>query len=77
MVVKDDFAGRVLPLDQPAAEAAGRIDADRSKSGRPVGNRDTMISGIATSNGFGIVTRNVSDFHSLDVPVFNPFLAPL
>ena len=77
MVVKDDFAGRVLPLDQSAAEAAGRIDADRSKSGRPVGDRDTMISGIATSNGFGIVTRNVSDFHSLDVPVFNPFDAPL
>ncbi|OSZ72259.1 hypothetical protein CAP39_02585 [Sphingomonas sp. IBVSS1] len=68
-----DFHKRILPLDQQSAEEAGRLAAARAAIGRPVGSNDTMIAGIALANGMGIVTRNIGDFHGLDVPLVNPF----
>lgn len=72
-VISEDFAGRILGFDTAAAEQAGRLQAQREAVGRPVEVRDTMIAGIALANGIGIVTRNIGDFHGLDVPLVNPF----
>ncbi len=68
-----EFTRRILPLDLESAEAAGRLAAARAAIGKPVSANDTMIAGIAVANRMGIVTRNIADFHNLDVPVLNPF----
>jgi predicted nucleic acid-binding protein len=72
-LVQQDFPGRILDLNEAAANAAGRLRAARERVGRSVDTHDTMIAGIAMANRMGIVTRNAGDFHSLDVPLVNPF----
>ncbi len=72
-VITEDFVGRILGFDLAAAEQAGVLQAQREASGRPVEVRDTMIAGIALANRMGIATRNMADFHGMDVPVVNPF----
>ncbi len=72
-LLAERFTARVLAFDQAAAEQAGLLLAAREAQGRPTGVHDTMIAGIALANRMGIVTRNTDDFHSLDVPVLNPF----
>jgi len=72
-LLAERFVGRVMPLDQAAAERAADLAGQRQTIGRPVDVRDTMIAGIAMANRMGIVTRNIGDFQGLDVPVVNPF----
>lgn len=42
-VLEEDFENRVVVFDRPAAEAAGRIAADRLRGGRPVEFCDVQI----------------------------------
>ncbi len=72
-VVDQGFAGRILPLDAAAAAAASVIAAMRRRAGRPVEIRDTLIAGIAVSQGADFATRNVRHFEDLDVRVVNPW----
>jgi tRNA(fMet)-specific endonuclease VapC len=41
----------ILPLDQPAAELAGRIAGDLERIGQQLGVADTMIAAIALESG--------------------------
>jgi predicted nucleic acid-binding protein len=68
-----ELQGRVLPLDATAADAGGRLSAQRRKSGRSVDIRDTQIAGIALSQRAAIATRNKRHFDDLDVPVIDPW----
>jgi predicted nucleic acid-binding protein len=45
----EDFDGRILPFDDGAAEAAGRIAAERRRMGRSIEIRDVQIAGIASA----------------------------
>ena len=74
-VLRDDFEGRVLPFDEAAAEAAGRIAAERRRCGRAVEIRDVQIAGIAVARKAGIATRNVRHFDGLGVNVIDPWSA--
>jgi tRNA(fMet)-specific endonuclease VapC len=51
-----------LPLDERAAEVAGRIDADLSKQGLRIGPYDTLIAAIALAGGLTLVTHNTREF---------------
>lgn len=70
----DGVAGseRILPMD-------GRILRDwaRLMAGSPVQlAQDAMIAATARVHGLTVVTRNVRDFKSFDVPVLDPFAHP-
>jgi predicted nucleic acid-binding protein len=73
--LSDDFAGRVLPLDEAAAAIAASLAVSRKRQGRPIEIRDTLIAGIVLSRRAELATRNIRHFQDLDVPVIDPFAA--
>jgi predicted nucleic acid-binding protein len=70
----EDFEGRVLPFDQPAAQAAGRIAAERRRAGRPVEIRDVQVAGIAVARKAALATRNRRRFEGLGLALVDPWL---
>lgn len=68
-----DFDGRVLPFDQPAAQAAGAIAAERRRAGRTVEIRDVQIAGIAAARKAMLATRNTRHFEEVGINVINPW----
>jgi toxin FitB len=69
------FAGRVLPFDSQAAQAVGRIVADRRKIGCPIEVMDAQIAAIALSHRAIIATRDAADFAHCGVRIVNPWSA--
>lgn len=68
-----DFAGRVLPFDEAAADAYADIAASRRQAGRPIAQFDAQIVAIARSRGAGVATRNVANFEMCGVDVIDPW----
>jgi predicted nucleic acid-binding protein len=73
--LEEDFAGRVLPFDQAAAQAAGRIAVERRRAGRTVEIRDVQIAGIATARKSAVATRNLRHLEGLGVDLLDPWSA--
>ena len=73
--LEEDFENRVAVFDRPAAEAAGRIAAQRRRAGRPVEIRDVQIAGIAASRRATLATRNLRHFEGLGVDLVDPWSA--
>jgi toxin FitB len=69
----EDFSGRILPFDSPAAIAFAEIAADRRQAGRPISQADAQIAAIARSRGAALATRNVPDFEGCGVEIVNPW----
>ena len=69
----EDFSGRILPFDSPAAVAFAEIAAERRQAGRPISQADAQIAAIARSRGAALATRNVPDFEECGVEVINPW----
>jgi predicted nucleic acid-binding protein len=46
--LEEDFENRVLPFDQAAAQAAGRIAAERRRAGRTFEIRDIQIASVVS-----------------------------
>jgi len=67
------FVGRILPVSLPIAERLGRMAGERDKLGRPLAIVDGLIAATALEHDLTLVTRNVKDFVSLGVTVFNPW----
>jgi predicted nucleic acid-binding protein len=63
---------RILPMDGRVFREWARLMADS-----PVQlAQDAMIAATARVHGLMVVTRNVRDFKSFDVPVLDPFTHP-
>ena len=62
------FAGRILPVDEAVAL---RCAALHVPDPRP--ERDALIAATALVHGMTLVTRNVTDFEPMSVPLFNPW----
>jgi predicted nucleic acid-binding protein len=60
------FAGRVLPFDEKAALAWGKLMAEGKAAGRPRSALDMIVAAIAATNGCTIVTDNERDFTGID-----------
>ena len=60
---------QVLPMDTPAFRVWARLMHRKSDTLY----EDAMIAATAKVHGLTVVTRNVADFASLGVPLFNPF----
>jgi tRNA(fMet)-specific endonuclease VapC len=52
----------LLPFDTRCAVFAGRIEADRVRTGRPIGRADSMIAATALAHGCPLVTGNVEHY---------------
>jgi len=62
------FTGRILPIDATIAKLAASFHVPD-----PRPERDALIAATALVHGMTIVTRNVSDFTPMGVPVINPW----
>jgi len=72
-LVREDFAGRVLPFDSAAARAYAGIAAARRAAGRPVCQADCQIAAIAQVRGMAVATRNVRDFEDMGIALADPW----
>ena len=72
-ILREDFAGRVLPFDGDAARAYAEIAATRRALGRPVSQADAQIAAIARSRGMVVATRNVRDFNDMGLDIIDPW----
>ena len=74
-MIDQDFAGRILPFDSPAARCYAEIAAARRAAGKPILDADCQIAAIASACGAAIATRNVKDFEGCGIDVINPWNA--
>ena len=62
----------VLLIDEPAAEQFGRLKTILRRTGRPIGDIDLFIAGVAVRHGLTVVTNNTSHFERLpELPLEN------
>lgn len=71
--LEEDFENRVLPFDQAAAQAAGRIAAERRHAGRTVEIRDVQIAGIVNARKATLATRNTRHFEGCGLTLVDPW----
>ena len=71
--LEEDFEGRVVSFDEAAAQAAGRIAAERRRAGRTIEIRDVQIAGIAVVRKAAIATRNTRHFEGLGLELLDPW----
>ena len=76
-MLREDFAGRVIPFGSHAAKACALIAAARRAAGRPIGVADCQIAAIAHSLGASVATRDVNDFEGCGIEVINPWTGGL
>ena len=63
---------QVLGIDDPAAEQFGRLKALLRRVGRPIGDIDLFIAGVAVHHGPTVVTNNTEHFARIpDLPLEN------
>jgi predicted nucleic acid-binding protein len=67
------FAERILPIDRTIAEHWGDLMAQSRRSGVALSVMDGFFAATALANDLTLVTRNVKDFASFRVPLFNPW----
>lgn len=72
----EEFAGRCLPFDEPAAICYASIVALRTRLGRPISVEDAQIAAIALAHGLMLATRNERDFELIEgLSVVSPWQA--
>lgn len=69
----DQFAGRILPFDTPAAQRYGDLAAKARAAGRGFPTPDGYIAAIAAAQGFAVATRDGRAFAAAGVQVFDPW----
>ncbi len=72
-LLREDFAGRILPFESDAARAYALIAASRRVAGLPISRPDCQIAAIARSVGASVATRDTSGFEGCGVDVVNPW----
>jgi predicted nucleic acid-binding protein len=72
-LVREDFAGRVLPFDVAAAARYAELVAGRDRNGRPISVSDGQIAAICRCHGAALATRNVRDFDATGTVVLDPW----
>ena len=68
-----EYEDRILPLDRTGAEWAARFRALVQRSGHMLDLGDALIAGTAKAHDLALATRNITDFHGVDVDLVNPW----
>ena len=74
-MIAEDFRGRIVDFDLPAARQYGKILATRRNMGRPIREFDAQIAAIASVHRAKLATRDVNNFVACGLNVLNPWLA--
>jgi toxin FitB len=69
------FAGRIMPIDAAVADRWGVIAADAKRSGKGLSVINGLLAATALHYNLTVVSRNASDFTSVQVQVLNPWEA--
>ena len=72
-MLREDFAGRILPFGREAARLYAMIAAARRAAGRPISQADCQIAAIARSSGAAVATRDVTGFQGCGIETINPW----
>lgn len=72
-LIRQDFAGRVLPFDADAAEHYAALVAQREGRGRPISAADAQIAAICRLRGATLATRNTRDFEETGIELVDPW----
>ena len=67
------FEQRIVTVTSQLADGWGQALAHGYAVGRPVSAMNALIAATAVHHEFTLVTRNVSDFETFDIPVINPW----
>ena len=68
---------QVLLIDEPAVEQFGRFKALLRRAGRPIGDIDLFIAGVAVRHGLTVVTNNTDHFARIpELPLENGLESP-
>src|SRR5690349_8689782 len=67
------FSGRILPIDATIADRWGVLAADARRQGKGLSAIDGLLAATALHHNLTIVSRNVSNFASTQLPVLNPW----
>lgn len=68
---------QVLLVDEAAAKCFGRFKASLRRTGRPIGDIDLLIAGVAQSRGLTVVTNNTGHFERIPELTLENWLEPL
>jgi toxin FitB len=68
------FANRILPVDESVADRWGRLAAESAVEGSPLSVIDGLLAATALHHNLTLVSRNVKDFATAGVPLFNPWI---
>lgn len=71
--VRERFGSTAVAVDVPVAETAGRLRAFARARGRVMTVADSLMAASAIVRGATLVTRNVKDFETAEVALFDPF----
>ncbi len=72
-MLAEDFAGRVLAFDLPAAVVYADLVSAREQQGQPLAMADAQIAATCLAHGARLATRNVRDFEGLGLSWLNPW----
>ena len=74
-MIDQDFAGRILPFDSPAARCYAEIAVARRAAGKPIMEANCQIAAIVRACNAAIATRIVTDFEGCGSDIINPWNA--
>ena len=74
LIIEEEFAGRILPFDSPAADAYATLVAGRRSAGQPISVFDGQIAAIALIHEATLATRNLRDFRGLELLLLDPWV---
>jgi predicted nucleic acid-binding protein len=69
----EDFAGRVLSFDEPAASRYAEIVVSRRRQGRPIEAFDAQIAAIALVARADLATRDTAGFAGCGLSLIDPW----
>lgn len=69
----DEFAGRILPFDTPAARRYADLAVTARAAGKGFPTPDGYIAAIAAAQGFAVASRDTSAFKAAGLPVIDPW----
>jgi predicted nucleic acid-binding protein len=69
----DEFAGRILPFDTPAARRYADLAVTARAAGKGFPTPDGYIAAIAAAQGFAVASRDKSAFNAAGLTVIDPW----